>query len=305
MHRALAPLFLLVACFAGAVGAEPDRTEALAKAKTKFEQDVSKAEDVLIASMEKAQTKAQAAGNKAAAEKLTYDRELFVSQRILPTTVPTAAYLKVRSQAVTALGAVYQPVIKELTKAKKTEEAEALENALSALLKSARGYGLAVPDLAARPLLVIENKALVGQVIETVNAEFGYGEAVLAAKAGKRKPLQCWRLEREEKGYTIQSAGAAVKAMCATTKVDAGKVVPGLMTYKLDTQKETPDRFLFQLTENRSEVLIVSSAKGESSGYVLATVEKKVKGVTVHELTLEKKETPPKPNQLWIITEAK
>ena len=181
--------------------AQPNRTAALAKAKTKFEQDISKAEDTLIASLDKATTRAKAAGNKAGAERLAYERDLFVNQRIIPTSIPTGTYIKQRRQATAVLEMVYRNAIKELTKAKKDDEAQALESALSDLVKTARGYGLALPDLALRQPLLIENKAT--KLVLEPAGKRGTGEVVLGPKLGKQKPSQCWYIDRDEKGYVI------------------------------------------------------------------------------------------------------
>jgi hypothetical protein len=55
MKRLFAPLLLLfIISLTTPAQAQPDRTEALAKAKMKFEQDISKAEDALIAGIDKA-----------------------------------------------------------------------------------------------------------------------------------------------------------------------------------------------------------------------------------------------------------
>lgn len=293
-------LLLFIISLTTPARAQPDRTEALAKAKTKFEQDISKAEDALIANIDKALK--GAAGNKQLAEKLTYEREMFVNHRIIPTTVPSGTYLKQRSQAMAMLEAVYRPAIKELSKAKKEDEATALDAALSDLVKTARGYGLAIPDLGLRPPLLIENKAT-GQVIEPAGKE-GTGHLVLGAKIGKRKPTQCWYLDRDEKGFTIINAQTG-KAIHTYTSVSVDTTVQLLGTIKIDPQKEVPDRSLFKLTETRREVVISTLLKGTMNGYVVTTAEKKQKGVTVYELTIEKKETSTTPNQLWIITEAK
>src|SRR5438552_9718949 len=95
-------LFALVALgLSGSASAQTDRPPALEKAKNKFETENTKAEEALTASFEKALTKAK--GNKQLTEKLTYERDLFVNQRIIPTSVPVTAYLKQRAQAVAAL----------------------------------------------------------------------------------------------------------------------------------------------------------------------------------------------------------
>jgi hypothetical protein len=303
MCRSFAVLLLLcAACLGRPAGAQPDRTEALAKAKAKFEADVSKAEDALLANIDKALK--NAAGNKATTEKLTYERELFVSQRIVPTAVPAGTYLKQRSQATAALEAVYLPAIKELVKAKKDDEAAALEGALGDLLKTARGYGLGLPDLeAARPMFVIESKAT-GLVIEPVGKD-GLGELGLATKMGKKKPAQCWNLERDEKGFVVRGAQSG-RAFSISYRVspDGGPLVSHLATAKLDPLKEVPDRSLFRLGETRREVTIASLSK-DKTDYVVTAIERKLKGVTVYDLVLEKKETPPTPGQLWVFAEAK
>ncbi len=295
MRRVLALPFLLAAVFLGqSVGADPDRTEALARAKTKFEHDIEKAENALVESMDRAEKKARDAGKKADADKLVYERDQFNAQRILPTVIAPTAYLKQRAQAVAALETAYLPAIKELTKAKKGDEAEALETALSDLLKAARGYGLAVPELAQHPQVLIENKAS-GQVLEA--EKDGRGELYLAAKVGKKKPNQCWYLEREEKGYTVKNVQTG-RSLHVGNGFSVG-------TFKVDPKKDTPDRVLFELNEVRREVLIASLIKSGLNGYVVTVVEKKQKGVATFELQMDPKEAPPAPNQLWALTEAK
>ena len=86
----------------GLAGAQPDRTAVLEKAKTKFEADIAKAEEALLKDIDKALKLAEAAKNKQAVEKLTYERSQFVKHRLVPTTVPTTVYLKQRSQSIAA-----------------------------------------------------------------------------------------------------------------------------------------------------------------------------------------------------------
>jgi hypothetical protein len=288
------PLLLTMVWLAAPAAAQPNRAEALAKAKAKFEMEVSKAEDSLIASMDKALAKA---ANKAAAEKLTYERELFVNQRIVPTLVATGSYVKHRSQATKALQDAYLPEIRALRKAKKDEEAAALESALGDLLKAARGYGLALPDLSRRPPVVIENKAT-GLVLEPSGAA---GHLALVRKQGKQRPLQCWYIDRDAKGYVFVNASTnrAIHVFGSST-VNGVPATP-LTTLKYDPQKDVPERSLFQLAEVGHEVVI--SPKGADT--VLAASEKKQKGSTVHEPWPEKKESPPVASQLWVISEAK
>jgi hypothetical protein len=298
MRRAL-PLALVLSFTCSLAAAQPDRTAALAKAKAKFEADISKAEDALIASLDKALTKAQASGNKAAAEKLAYERDAFNSQRLVPTAVPTTAYLRRRGQAITALEAAYLPAIKEFGKAKKDADAEALETALSDALKSARGYGLGVPNLEAHPVVLIEHKAT-GKVIETVN-KGGTGELVLGAKVGKSKPSQCWLLEREEKGYVIRNVASRQGFHVPYSASGEGD---GLVAWPPNDQpsKEVLKGSLYQITDIVRREVVIHPAWNP---LVLTATEKKVKGVTTYYITQEKKETPPLASQRWTLTEVK
>jgi len=280
----------------GSVAAQPDKTAALEKAKGKFEMDISKAEEALIASMDKALTKAQTAGNKVVVEKLTYEREGFVNNRIVPTAVPAVAYLKQRRQATAALETVYQPVLKDLAKAKKEEEVETLEKELSELLKASRGYGLGIPYLESKPVFLIENKNS-GLVLETSN-NAGSGELIMGAKMGKRKPAQCWQLEREEKGYVVRNVGSGQVFHVPAGNATAGT---GLVTWRADKTKETEPWSLFKITEIRRDIVISSAF----NGFVLTVTETKQKGVAISYVTQEKKQEPPLATQLWTLTEAK
>jgi hypothetical protein len=297
MRRPLT-LALLFSVTCSLAAAQPDRSAALAKAKAKFEADISKAEDSLIANMDKALAKAQATGNKAAAEKLAYERDAFTSQRLVPTAVPTTTYLRQRGQAITALEAAYNPAIKELAKAKKGGDAEALESALSDALRAARGYGLGVPNLETHPVVLIEHKAT-GKVIETVNKE-GTGELVLGPKVGKSKPSQCWRLEREEKGYVIRNVASRQGFHVPYSASGEGDRLVAWPPNDTPS-KEVLKGSLYQLTDLRREVVIHPAW----NPLVLTATEKKVKGVTTYYVTQEKKETPPPASQRWTLTEVK
>lgn len=301
MTRAFALLlFVGTAAFA----AQPDKTELLAKAKAKFEQEVGKAEVALLASIDKAAEKATKAGNKALADKLAYERELFTTQKLFPTAVPAAAYAKQVTTSTAALEAAYLPVIRDFIKAKKEDETEALENTLSALLKGARGYGIGLPNLAARPMVLIENKET-GLVLEAGGKD-GTGDATLAAKVGKRKPLQCWYLDRYEHGLTLVNAQTG--RACFVDIRDGGvggEAATVLASNKIDPTKEVPDRFYFRFAESRRETVITVFSKGDRNGYVLTAMERKKKGVAAQDAVLLPPGDDPKPAQKWLVTEAK
>lgn len=294
MPRLAFAALLLAAALAPA--AQPDPAEALEKARAKFQQDVAKAEEGLTAALEKAQAKAKAAKDKPGADKLAYEAELFGTQRLVPTAVPTAAYLKQRGKAVAALEAAYQPAIKALAKAKKEDEAGKLEDALTDLVKAARGYGPALPDLEARPAVVIENKGT-GQALETSNAD-GTGLLVLGPKAGKKKPSQCWYLDREEKGTVIRNAVSGLAVGVAFGSGDPGAVA---MVSRCERGKEAHPDNPFKLADYRRAVTL-SHARND---LVFAPVEVKVKAVNVWQIAQDKRESPPAANQLWLISEAK
>jgi hypothetical protein len=295
MRRALAgSVFLVTVWLTGSVGAEPDRTEALAKAKEKFEADISKAEDALVASIDKALK--GATNNKALTEKLTYEREQFRAHHLVPTAIPTTTYLQKRTQAIAALEAAYNPAIKELDKVKKFAEAEALENVLNDAVKAARGYGLAIPAIEGQNTVFIENKAT------GLALEMGVRDMILRVfvenKASKKNSGQGWLLDREEKGFVMRNASRKDNAVIASYN-------GGLTTDRINPNKEAPESVQFQLVEVRRAVVIVPVNKNVAPGSVLTVTEQKVKGVTTYELTLEKKESPPSPNQLWVINEVK
>jgi hypothetical protein len=297
MSRARALLFLLPAVWLAApAAAQPDRTAALEKARTKFEADISKSEEALVASIDKALKAAQTAKDRTLADKLTYERDVFVKHRITPTAVPQAAtYVKQRASSVTALEAAYRPAIKELIKAKKDEEADALETALNNMVKSARGYGLALPDLEGRAFLIEHTPS--GLVIETAY-KGGRGELVLGPKVGKTKKDQCWLIEREEKGFVVRNVASGRVFHAWNMNAIAGQ---NLGVAVLERTSETPRASLFTFAEDQRDVVFSIV----SNGLVLTAIEKKQKGVTNYGIVQAKKETPAPPSQRWTIVEAK
>jgi Ricin-type beta-trefoil lectin domain-like len=296
MIRSIALVLFSAVCISASVAGQPDRAEVLEKAKAKFEKDVAKLEDTLIAGIDKSIAKAQSATNKPLLEKLTYERDMFVKIRLTPTAYSADTYLRQRAQAIAALNAVYHPAIAELTKAKKLSEAAAVEDELSDLVKASRGYGLALPDLESKPIFLIENKTS-GLVIETMN-KGGTGDLVLGAKVGKNKLSQCWRLERDEKGYYIHNCACA-----NVIQIPGGSRAAGTMitTWGFDPRKESDARSVFQFNEVRREIAMECVL----NGLILTATEKKLKGVSTTYVTQEKKEEPPTSAQLWTFIEAK
>jgi hypothetical protein len=296
MIRPIALMLLATFCLTGTVVAQPDKTAVLEKAKDKFEKDTAKATETLLANIDKSILQATKAGNKALKERLTFERPLFVNQRLIPTAISTETYLQQRNNATAALLKVYQPTIAELTKVKKFDEAMALEDSLSEIIKASRGYGMAFPDLEKHPTLLIENKSS-GLVIDATNKAVG-GELMMTPKVGKGKPSQHWKLEREEKGFVIRNVGNGLCFDVNSGNRDAGTIVS---IWPVDRNKETFINSLFLITEIRNEIVIECAV----SSLILTVAEKKFKGVANTYVTQEKKEEKPLPSQLWTLVEVK
>jgi hypothetical protein len=294
MIRSIILLLLFGFCLSGKVAAQPDRTAALEKAKAKFEKDIAKIDETILSGIDKTILQATKAGNKALQEKLNYERPLFVTQHIVPTAFPCEGYLQQRTKATSALLAVYQPAMNELTKAKKFAEATALEDTLDEILVASRGYGLAFPDLETHPglILLIENKEY-GTVIDIMD-----GVGLVLSKTEKNKSSQLWRLEREEKGFVIRSVKYKHAFHVPQNSGDAGAI---LRNFPTDKTKELESSFLYRMTSVRHEIVI---ARIEPELIVTAT-EKKLKGETTIYVTQEKKDVMPKATQLWKLVEVK
>jgi hypothetical protein len=306
MMRPTLLLGVLFVVMVGSASAQQDRAQILEKAKAKFEKEMAKADETLQSAIDKAIAQATKTGNKAQLEKLNYERPLFVTQHLIPTGVPTDAvsYLRERSKATTALLAAYNPAIAELTKTKKLEEANALEDTLNGILLAARGYGSAFPDIEAHPELVfmIENKAT-GLVVDT-EIENGRGKLILTPKTGRPKAGQCWQLEREEKGFLIRNLKS--KNYFQTAGIVAnpeGDAVPSLSAGVFNHKNETPASVQFKLISYRRDFLIEPTANEDDT--VVTPYEKKVKGVTTTYLTREKKDASKASSQLWKLVEVR
>lgn len=296
MKRAPVVLFIASALVVAGPAPGQDKTAALDKARTRFEADIAKAEEALLASLDKALAKA--GGNKQQAEKLQYERELFVSQRVPPASVPSAAYVKQRAAAIAALEGAYMPVVREFAKADKAAEADALETALGELVKTARGYGIALPALEARPALVFEHKAS-GMILD-VEDRSGFGKVLLSPKAGKRRVSQVWQIEREPRGVVIRNLGTKdVLSYDPRFGPDSQ-----LRMTRPNPNKDTPDECLFKLTEQRRLVAVGGAGRGDAPAF-LTTAERKLKGVTLTDAVFEKSDGAPKAGHWWVVTEAK
>jgi hypothetical protein len=297
MPHSVALISLLLCSSLSLHSAQPDRLATLKNARKTFESSIAKAERTLLDSIDGAINKARKSKNNAAVDKLTYERDQFLKQYLLPTAVSTKLYLKQRAQAIDALEAAYKPAIKELIRTKKTEDAEALEDSLHKLVSGCRGYGLSIPDLEDRPVLVIESKAS-GLVIETEKTN-GTGNLVLGPKVGRQKPNQCWYIEREEKGYVIRNMTSKDGFHVPWASNDSG-VVPHTWPPH-GPVKETIKGSQFRIVDGPHDVAL----GGAWNDLVLGIAEKKVKGVSTVYLEQQKAESPLPSKQRWIISEAR
>jgi hypothetical protein len=206
----------------------------------------------------------------------------------------TENYLLNRASATAALMKVYESAIKELNKAKKLDEAMAIDE----LLKAARGYGLAFPDLEMQPGLIFHiQKSDSDQVMESESAM--WSTLLLNKKVGKSKITQCWILEREEKGFTLRQLQTSHYFCVGGSSKDPGAL---MTTCSLDRKLDTPASSLYRITSVRRDVVIESVL---SDLTLTATTGKPVKGVTTTTITQEKKENPSSANQLWRLVVAK
>jgi hypothetical protein len=300
MIRSFTVLLLLTLCWTSVIAAPQDRAAILDKAKLKFENDMARADQALTATIDKALMQATKSGNKVLLEKLNYEKPLFLTQHLTPTAIPTESYLRERSKATTALMNVFQPAIKDLTKATKFEEAMAVEDLLNETLQAARGFGLAIPDFEAHPEVVymIENKA--GSLVMDTEQDNGRGKPLLVPKTGKARPNQFWQLEREEKGFIIKNVKSK-NYLYIINATYGGETGPILEQRTFDRKAETPAAFLFKLNSVRRELYFESL----ESGSVLQTMEKKIKGITTTYVTMDKKETAPSDKQIWKLIEVR
>jgi hypothetical protein len=291
-------LFLLTCYLTGVVAAQPDTSAVLEKAKTKFEKDIAKLDETFLSGIDKTMVKALSANNKALHEKLTYEREQFVGNRILPTAYSSESYHKQRNQAITALMSAYQPVINDLTKAKKFAELNAIEDELNDLLKTSRGYGLAFSaDLDNRPIFMLENKSN-GEVLTPLEMTGQTTQIIVAPKEkeGKKKLMQCWRVERYEQKFAFRNLGNQRVLELRNTN-SASNFGLGVTPAGKDPRASA----LFQISELRHEMIIECSFDHR----VLTATEKKEKGVTTIYVTDDKKEKTPTDAQLWTLVEVK
>jgi hypothetical protein len=144
---------VLGVCFLGAIGAalaedkDPVRDKLVA-ARTTYDNETKQVQKQTEDWLEKRETAARKAGDKKALDQVKDDRKGYEESGELPRTAPATLRLR-HERARKAMDAAYAEAVKEYTKAKKDEEAAAVDEAWKAFGKaSAAGAGGAVDLLA-------------------------------------------------------------------------------------------------------------------------------------------------------------
>jgi hypothetical protein len=288
-----------LACCAGPAAAQENRDELLKSAREKFVRDIKRIESNLLDRIDRELTKKST--EKDLAGKLNYERPRFVTHHIVPTALPgaTVTYLQDRTKATNALREKYDAVIKELVKAKKLTEQEAVEDELSELLKASRGYGLAFPDLEMHPgPYMIVNKELNLAIDYQPQKNDRTCQLVLSPRSkGAVKPGLCWAVERDERGFVFWNVESKQCFDLPFGKQDLGQQI---YTFpRLKTEEFTPNQ-LFPVIEVRREFMIrTTTIPSSSDELVLTPFEKSEKGVVRSIVVQQQRFKVTSASQLW------
>ncbi|QEL20536.1 RICIN domain-containing protein [Limnoglobus roseus] len=268
----------------GLIAAPPDAV--LKSTVERFEKSIADAEGKLRANLDKALTRAK---DRAAREEIAYQIEQFDKVREVPAGIPTKEYVQSRDTAISALASQFETRIKSLRSAKKTAAADDLEGEYAALVKKARDFGIAMPDPAPTPLVVIRNKAS-GGVLEAVDPKRG-GSKVLVANYVQGRVNQVWRLERGAGGVAFRSAGGNLYLhVPASSQTEGEQLV-------LWGPEKVNEHFSWKGQERLREVSLVSCFNGLALSSKVITE----KGQTATYLTQEKLPEKPTVDQVWKI----
>ena len=107
---------------------EPDEIkDKLDKAKQAYTQAAERARQDLYDAIDKKEESARSSGNKKLVDQIKAERKAYEESGKLPKVIPATAFQKAMSTARAPLDAAYQSAIKEYTKARKDDEASAVE----------------------------------------------------------------------------------------------------------------------------------------------------------------------------------
>ena len=266
------------------VPAAPPEKE-LPKAVERFEKAISDAERNLRGSIDKVIAKTK---DKATIAKIAYEYGRFDKSREVPSIVPTKDYIRARDSAIAALGSQFEPAIKARRAAKETVAADKLELEYAKLVKGARGFGLAVPNPANLPFVVIRNKD--GEVLEPIDPKKG-GSLIAVTKHVPGRQSQAWRLERGEDGFAFRNAaGGLYLHVPASSQTEGERMI-------LWTSGDNPPNkhFCWKADEHLREVLLDSCF----NELTLTVKEINEKGVVRNLLVQEKKIENNSFSQVW------
>jgi hypothetical protein len=102
----------------------------LEKAREAYEAEVGKLSNSLLDVLQQREDAARKSGDKKLVDRIREERNAFESRGQLPRSAATPAQLRELKQARSAMEAAYQAAVKEYTKAKKDDDASAVEQEL-------------------------------------------------------------------------------------------------------------------------------------------------------------------------------
>ncbi len=141
IRNIIVALLLGVACVAAGVAAGDEKDpvkEKLFAAKIAYDKDMSAYRTAVGEWLDSREEAARKAGDKKAVDAVKADRKAFDEDGILPKPAPAAIQQK-PAQARKTLEAVYAQAVKDYVKAKKDDEAAAVEKEWKAFIKTAAG----------------------------------------------------------------------------------------------------------------------------------------------------------------------
>ena len=257
----------------------------MTKAIDRYHNAILDAERALRGNLEKASAKSK---DKAVLAKIAYESDRFEKHREVPTCVVTKEYVRSRNAAIAALATQYEPVIQAQRTAKKLDAADEYEKDYSILVKKARGFGLAIPDPATSPLVVIRSRD--GDLVLEPLEPSKFGSRVTLSKYVRGRPSQVWRVERGEEGFAFRNS---VEGLYLHVPASSGAEGEKLVLWRPEGQPSI--HFSWKADERLREVVLVSSL----NELLLTSKEINEKGVIKTLLTQEKKLKEITAAQVW------
>ena len=257
----------------------------MSKAIERYQNAILDAERTLRSNLEKASAKSK---DKASSAKIAYESDRFEKCREVPNCIQTKEYSRARNAAIAALAAQFEPVIQAQRTAKNPDDADELEKEYAKLVKQGRGFGLAIPDPATSPLVVIRSRQ--GDLVLEPVDPTKFGSKVTLSKYVRGRPSQVWRVERGEDGFAFRNS---VEGLYLHIPASSGAEGEKMVLWRPEGQPNI--HFSWKADERLSEVVLVSSL----NDLLLTSKEINEKGVINTFLTQEKKLKQIPAAQVW------